>query len=123
MQTQTRPQPWDGLFAGAPESRALASGRDYRGPVVDGCWMRGYDYRLPDPGLPVLSVNAATEGSFFTGPGSPVPLQLPTNDTELHEAVRRYLLKGTTEVARLSGTPEAARLRAWDDAAWVPAPS
>ncbi|KJK56251.1 carboxylesterase family protein [Saccharothrix sp. ST-888] len=95
---------WDALFAGAPESRALASGREYRGPVVDGHWMRGYDYELPDPGLPVLAVNAATEGSFFTGPGSPVPMQLPSSDAELPEAVRNYLLKGAAEVP--AGLPD-----------------
>ncbi|GAA3013520.1 carboxylesterase family protein [Kitasatospora albolonga] len=85
---------WDGLFAGPADSRPLASGREYRGPVVDGRWMRGYDHQLPDPGLPVLSVNAATEGSFFTGPGSPTPVPTPTTDAELLDTVRRYLLRG-----------------------------
>ncbi|MFJ8042342.1 carboxylesterase/lipase family protein [Kitasatospora sp. NPDC096147] len=85
---------WDGLFTGPAEQRPLASGREYRGPVADGRWMRGYDHRLPDPGLPVLSVNTATEGSFFTGPGSPTPMPTPADDAELLALTRSYLLRG-----------------------------
>ncbi|AUG76435.1 carboxylesterase [Kitasatospora sp. MMS16-BH015] len=89
---------FDGLFAGAPATRQLASGREYRGPVVDGYWMSGEDWQSADPGLPVLSVNTATEGSFFTGPGSPSPLPTPTTDEELRTVVGTYLLKGTDQV-------------------------
>lgn len=87
-----------GMFSGPPEGRRFGSGREYQGPVVDGHWMRDYDWRLPDPGLPVLSVNTSTEGSYFTGPGSPSPIATPANDTELHDVVRQYLLKGAAAV-------------------------
>ncbi|WP_441246776.1 carboxylesterase/lipase family protein [Kitasatospora sp. McL0602] len=89
---------YDGLFTGPPQSRALGSGREYRGPVVDGTWMRGYDWQLADPGLPVFSVNARTEGSFFTGPGSPSPLPTPADDAQLHDVVAQFLLKGADQV-------------------------
>lgn len=89
---------WNGLFAGAPAGRALGSGREYRGPVVDGRWMHGFDHQLPTPALPVLSVHTRTEGSFYTGPGSPIPTPAPTDDASLREAVRGVLLKGAASV-------------------------
>ncbi|MEW2416617.1 carboxylesterase family protein [Streptomyces sp. NPDC046866] len=90
---------WEQLFAGSPELRALGSGRAYRGPVVDGHWMRGYDHELPTPRVPVLSVHTATEGSFFTGPASPSPSPAPTNEEQLHAAVRACLLRGAPAVS------------------------
>ncbi|MFI9183766.1 carboxylesterase/lipase family protein [Streptomyces goshikiensis] len=89
---------WEATFTGSPELRPLGSGREYRGPVVDGRWVRGYDHELPTPRVPVLSVHAATEGSFFTGPASPSPSPAPTDEAQLHASVRACLLKGTPDV-------------------------
>ncbi|CAM5686708.1 carboxylesterase/lipase family protein [Streptomyces aurantiogriseus] len=89
---------WEALFSGPPEKRALGSGREYQGPVVDGRWMPAFDHERPTPGVPVLSVHTRMEGSFFTGPGSPTPQPAPTDETELRTAVRNVLLKGVPEV-------------------------
>ncbi|HEY4377873.1 MAG TPA: carboxylesterase family protein, partial [Acidimicrobiales bacterium] len=62
---------WETVFSGDPRTRIVASGREYRGPVLDGEWMTDFDYRAPGSGLPILSVHTTTEGSFYTGPGSP----------------------------------------------------
>lgn len=89
---------WEKLFSGAPDRRPLGSGREYQGPVVDGRWMPAYDHERPTPKVPVLSVHARTEGSFFTGPGSPTPTPAPTDEAELRAAVRAVLLKGVPDV-------------------------
>ncbi|GAB7059344.1 carboxylesterase family protein [Streptomyces mexicanus] len=89
---------WEALFTGPPESRPLRSGREYQGPVVDGIWMPAPDHERPTPTVPVLSVHTRTEGSFFTGPGSPTPSPAPRDEAELRAAVRAVLLKGAEEV-------------------------
>ncbi|WP_282790805.1 carboxylesterase family protein [Streptomyces sp. CC224B] len=89
---------WEALFTGSPDRRPLRSGREYRGPVVDGAWVPAHDHERPTPSMPVLSVHTRTEGSFFTGPGSPAPSPIPTDETELRTAVRASLLKGMDEV-------------------------
>ncbi|KOG38841.1 carboxylesterase/lipase family protein [Streptomyces decoyicus] len=90
---------WLGLFGGPPEQRLLASGREYRGPVVDGRTVAAGDPPLPP--VPVMSVHCRTEGSFFTDPHSlsfpPAP-PAPANDHELRAAVRDVLLKCTAHV-------------------------
>ncbi|GAA0601420.1 carboxylesterase/lipase family protein [Streptomyces crystallinus] len=90
---------WFSVFSGALGGRLVGSGREYRGPVVDGRWMRGFDHELATPALPVLSVHTRTEGSFYTGPGSPIPTPSPTDDASLRESVRGVLLKGAARVA------------------------
>ncbi|MER6424944.1 carboxylesterase family protein [Streptomyces sp. NPDC001137] len=85
---------WEELFAPRPEDRIVASGRWYRGPVVDGRTMPAYDHRLPTPDVPVLSVHTSTEGSFYTGPASPQPAPAPRDEAELRQAVREVLLLG-----------------------------
>lgn len=90
---------WEALFSGPPQDRPLASGREYQGPLVDGRWMTAFDQDRPTPRVPVFSVHTRTEGSFFTGPGSPTPTPAPTDETELRAAVRACLLKGTPEVS------------------------
>lgn len=91
---------WEKLFAGPPADRPLASGRAYRGPVVDGEWMRGPLHRLPLPELPTLSINTDTEGSFYTGPNppTPAPAPTPTDEASLRVAVRAVLIKGAAQV-------------------------
>ncbi|WP_254886049.1 carboxylesterase family protein [Streptomyces sp. NA02950] len=90
---------WEKEFSGSPVKRAVDGGRGYRGPVVDGHWMRGYDHQLPTPGLPMMTVYARTEGSFFTtGPGFPFPGPHPADDQGLRAAVRDLLCKGAVEV-------------------------
>ncbi|MER5433857.1 carboxylesterase family protein [Streptomyces sp. NPDC002588] len=85
---------WEELFAPRPEERIVASGRWYRGPVVDGRTMPAHDHRLPGPDVPVLSVHTRTEGSFYTGPASPQPAPAPRGEAELRRAVREVLLLG-----------------------------
>ncbi|WP_307853856.1 carboxylesterase/lipase family protein [Streptomyces tagetis] len=82
---------WDEVFAPEPGERIVASGRWYRGPVVDGRTMPGPDHLLATPRVPVLSVHTRTEGSFYTGPGSPRPLPVPRGESELRRAVRDVL--------------------------------
>ncbi|MFI9612464.1 carboxylesterase/lipase family protein [Streptomyces sp. NPDC052023] len=81
-----------GFFAGRPADRPVRTGRWYRGPVLDGRWMRGFDHELPTPQVPVLSVHTRTEGSFYTGPGSPQPAPAPDDEASLRHAVREVLL-------------------------------
>ncbi|MEU1076944.1 carboxylesterase family protein [Streptomyces sp. NPDC005878] len=90
---------WFAVFSGAPGGRVVGSGREYRGPVVDGRWMRAFDHELATPAVPVLSVHTRTEGSFYTGPGSPIPTPAPTDDASLRDAVRGVLLKGAARVS------------------------
>ncbi|MGW2261668.1 carboxylesterase family protein [Streptomyces sp. NPDC001780] len=90
---------WEELFSGPPEHRPLGTGREYQGPVVDGRWVPAYDHERPTPRVPVLSVHARTEGSFFTGPGSPSPSPAPTDEASLRAAVRAVLLKGARDVS------------------------
>ena len=85
---------WEGRFAGDPGSRAVASGRYFRGPVVDGRWMTGYDHALPTPQLPTMVVNTRTEGSFYTDRTAPAP----RTEAELRRMTRDYLLLGAEEV-------------------------
>ncbi|MGW7340255.1 carboxylesterase/lipase family protein [Streptomyces sp. NPDC054808] len=82
---------WEALFAPPPQDRVVASGRWYRGPVVDGRTMPAPDHLLPTPDMPVLSVHTSTEGSFYTGPGSPYPQPCPRDDAALVGAVRQVL--------------------------------
>jgi para-nitrobenzyl esterase len=84
---------WATFFAGRPADRPLASGRWYRGPVRDGRWLRGFDHELPTPDVPVLAAHTRTEGSFYTGPGSPEPAHAPSGPASLHHAVRELLLR------------------------------
>ncbi|WP_260696912.1 carboxylesterase/lipase family protein [Streptomyces sp. 130] len=92
---------WQQLFSGAPGDRALSSGREYQGPVLDGRWMRGNDSDLPTPSVPMMVIGTHTEGSFFTGPNPPTPppTPAPTDAATLHDAVRGVLLKGTAEIS------------------------
>ncbi|MFD9790444.1 carboxylesterase/lipase family protein [Streptomyces sp. NPDC059070] len=108
---------WFTVFGGGPVGRAVGSGREYRGPVVDGRWMRGFDHQLPTPALPVLSVHTRTEGSFYTGPGSPIPTPAPTDGPSLREAVRGVLLKGAERVpdSLVDGCVDAYRAAAVAD--------
>ncbi|MFI2428365.1 carboxylesterase/lipase family protein [Streptomyces sp. NPDC018955] len=82
---------WEEIFAAPPGRRIVGSGRWYRGPVLDGRTMPGYDHLLPTPDVPVLSVHTSTEGSFYTGPGSPQPAPAPRDEAELRRAVRSVL--------------------------------
>ncbi|MGW7002546.1 carboxylesterase family protein [Streptomyces sp. NPDC054933] len=93
---------WQTVFSGSPLTRVVDSGREYRGPVRDGRWMRGFDHQLPAPGVPTMVVYTRTEGAFFTVPGLsalPVP-PAPTNEAELRAAVAAVLDK------RAVGVPE-----------------
>ncbi|KJY47684.1 carboxylesterase, partial [Streptomyces sp. NRRL S-444] len=87
---------WEEVFGGLPGEREVGSGREFRGPVVDGRWMSAFDYELPTPEVPVMAVHARTEGSFYTGPcpPQPTPTPPPTDAAELREAVRGVLEKG-----------------------------
>ncbi|MHB9864539.1 carboxylesterase/lipase family protein [Streptomyces sp. YIM S03343] len=82
---------WEEIFAPPPEERIVTSGRWYRGPVADGRTMPAYDHLLPTPDVPVLSVHTRTEGSFYTGPGSPQPAPVPRDEAALRRAVRDVL--------------------------------
>ncbi|WP_326686780.1 MULTISPECIES: carboxylesterase family protein [unclassified Streptomyces] len=101
---------WEGRFAGDPGSRAVASGRYFRGPVVDGRWMTGYDHALPTPGLPTMVVNTRTEGSFYTDMTAPAP----ETEAELRRMTREYLLLGAEDVPGplLDGVLDAYRAAA-----------
>ncbi|GII66516.1 carboxylic ester hydrolase [Sphaerisporangium krabiense] len=89
---------WRRMFAGPPDGHVVPSGREYRGPVPDGRWMRDFDHRSPTPGRPLLVIYTRTEGSFYTGPGSPIPSPPPVDDASLRTAVRRVLGKGLYRV-------------------------
>ncbi|WP_430478952.1 carboxylesterase/lipase family protein [Streptomyces sp. P11-1] len=90
---------WEELYSGDPADRPVNGWREYRGPVPDGQWMRGFDHELPTPQIPIMPIYARTEGSFFTGgPGYPYPGPHPTNDAELREAVFMVLRKGSARV-------------------------
>ncbi|MEV7507937.1 carboxylesterase family protein [Streptomyces sp. NPDC091201] len=95
-------QRWLEFFSGSPAGRAVGSGREYRGPVLDGRTVPDYAHRLPTPDIPVMSVHTSTEGSFFTDPLSPsfppAP-PAPADEAELREAVRGVLLKLSAEVS------------------------
>jgi para-nitrobenzyl esterase len=86
---------WNGLFVGDPGGRVFHSGREYRGPVVDGVTMVGHDHEAEPPDLPVLSVYARDEGTFFTMPGLSAfaPAPAPVDAGSLRAAVRGVLAK------------------------------
>ncbi|KUF20430.1 MULTISPECIES: carboxylesterase/lipase family protein [Streptomyces] len=92
---------WLDFFAAPPTLRAVASGREYRGPVRDGRTVPAYTEDLPVPAVPVMSVHNHTEGSFFTDPLSPsfppAP-PAPTDGAELLAAVHDVLLKCAARV-------------------------
>ncbi|MGP3985996.1 carboxylesterase family protein [Streptomyces sp. 3N207] len=104
---------WEGHFAGAVDTREVGSGRMFRGPVVDGRWMRGYDHELPTPALPAMVINTRTEGSFYTDATAPAP----RTEAELRRMTREYLLVGAREVpdALLDGALDAYRAAARAD--------
>ncbi|WP_031469475.1 carboxylesterase/lipase family protein [Sciscionella sediminilitoris] len=91
---------WESVFAGSPTARIVRSGREYRGPVRGGRWLPEFEYQAPNPRIPVFSIHADTEGSFYTAPGAPVPdpRPAPANDAELHDCVHAFLDKGAVRV-------------------------
>ncbi|MGW0736661.1 carboxylesterase family protein [Streptomyces sp. NPDC002851] len=93
-------QAWQGLFDGPPAQRALGSGREYRGPVLDPATGVAAEPVLPS--VPVMSVHNRTEGSFFTDPHTvsfpPAP-PVPETEDELRAAVRDVMLKCTPDVS------------------------
>ena len=89
---------WLRVFAGDPAAggRLVPSGREYRGPVLDGDTVTGYAHQAPVLEVPVMSICNATEGAFFTDPLSPsFPPAPPTpaDEAELVRAVRGVLGK------------------------------
>nr|AQW35052.1 carboxylesterase [Streptomyces griseoruber] len=90
---------WGDFFAPPPALRPVTSGREYRGPVLDGVTLPAG--LPPVPAVPVMSVHNHTEGSFFTDPLSPsfppAP-PAPTDDAGLRDAVHDVLLKCAAEV-------------------------
>lgn len=100
---------WEDIFRGPPQSRVISSGREYRGPVVDGRWMTGPDHASPDPDLPTLLIHTRNEGAFYTGPDAPFPIAAPTDDSSLVDAVHRILLTGVPDVE----ADEARRCVRW----------
>ncbi|MDT0345810.1 carboxylesterase family protein [Streptomyces litchfieldiae] len=109
---------WLRTFAGPPGDRLVGSGREYRGPVLDGRTVTAYAHELPTPDIPLMTVYNTTEGSFFTDPLSPsfppAP-PAPADEAELRGAVRGVLEKLTPHVpdqrvtACLAAYREAAR--------------
>lgn len=87
---------WLDVFSGDPDRRLVASGREYRGPVLDGRLVTAFAGELPPPRVPVLSAYCATEGSFFTDPLSPsyppAP-PAPADEAGLRAAVHAVLAK------------------------------
>jgi para-nitrobenzyl esterase len=104
---------WDTLFLAPPSAREVRSGREYRGPVVDGRWMPGFDHDLPTPDVPMVVVHTRTEGSFYTGPYPPQPpaTPQPTDERQLRAAVHEVLDKGRVDVpdALVAGCVDAYR--------------
>lgn len=87
---------WLRTFAGQPDERLVASGREYRGPIRDGVTLPEYAHVAATPSVPILSIHNSTEGSFFTDPLSPsLPPAppAPTDEAELVRAVRGVLKK------------------------------
>lgn len=120
---------WETVFSGSPTGRIVHSGREYRGPVLDGEWMPGFDHELRPPGVPVLTVHTRTEGTFFTVAGLsvlPAP-PVPTNEIELRDAIRAVLHKLVVEVPEhmvdrcltgyrdVAATPAAIWAQVWGD--------
>ncbi|MEV0322491.1 carboxylesterase/lipase family protein [Streptomyces sp. NPDC050658] len=90
---------WEELFSRDPVDRPFAGWREYRGPVPDGQWMRGYDHDRPTPRVPLLVLYCRTEGTFFTtGPGYPFDGPLPEDEAGLRDAVALVLRKCRTVV-------------------------
>lgn len=93
-------QAWLDAFSGSPDTRGVASGREYRGPILDGDTVTELAYSAPTPNVPIMSIHTATEGSFFTDPLSPsfppAP-PAPTDSAELYAAVRAVLAKITPQ--------------------------
>ncbi|WP_459722194.1 carboxylesterase/lipase family protein [Actinophytocola sp. KF-1] len=91
---------WDTLFAGSPVQRVVDSGREYRGPVLDGRWLPAFDYQNHTQHVPVLSIHTSTEGAFYTAPDSPQPdpRPVPGTDAELKVRIREFLEKGAVRV-------------------------
>jgi para-nitrobenzyl esterase len=87
---------WMRAFAGRPAARAVASGREYRGPVLDDRTLTAFPHQLPTPAVPIMTIYTRTEGSFFTDPLSPsfppAP-PAPRDGVELRDAVRAVLGK------------------------------
>lgn len=92
---------WMRFFSGDPDDRPVDSGREYRGPVLDGRLVTAFPHDLPTPGVPLMTVYNSTEGSFFTDPLSPsfppAP-PAPADDAGLRDAVRDVLRKTTPHV-------------------------
>ncbi|MBT2383737.1 carboxylesterase/lipase family protein [Streptomyces sp. ISL-11] len=105
---------WERFFSGPPTGRRVESGREYRGPVVDGRWLPAHDVDMPSPAHPSLVVHTRTEGSFYTCPERPTAPTAPATEAELREAVRDVLLKGT---AKADDALVDACLRAYREAA------
>ncbi|MET0237443.1 MAG: carboxylesterase family protein [Kibdelosporangium sp.] len=89
---------WDRIFAGPAGSRLVGSGREYRGPIVDGQWVAADGPAGPD--LPTMVIHTDTEGSFYTGPFPTQPLEVvrPTTDAQLRDAIRVIMDKGMPDV-------------------------
>ncbi|MCP2303155.1 carboxylesterase/lipase family protein [Actinokineospora globicatena] len=75
------------------QNRPAHSGREFRGPVLDGTTMPGYDHDSPPPDMPVMSVHTRNEGTFFTVPGMSVltPTPPPATFLRLRGVVRDIL--------------------------------
>ncbi|WP_157062853.1 carboxylesterase/lipase family protein [Actinopolyspora mortivallis] len=87
---------WEGCFEGPPERRVVGSGRIYRGPVVDGHTVFGFDASDPVPDVPIMAINTHTEGSFFTRFTAPSP----QDDHELAGMVGSLLRLASDGVGR-----------------------
>lgn len=87
---------WHAYVTAGPGGGPGASGRMYRGPVLDGDLVPAHDARRAVPDMPTLTLMTATEGSFYTAGGRPHPV----DEAELHAMVRDLLLAGSTGVPR-----------------------
>lgn len=87
---------WDRIFSGPPGTRVVGSGREYRGPVVDGRWVTGPAAEQPGPDLPTMAIHTDTEGSFYTGPFPTQPLEVarPATERQLRDAIRVIMDRG-----------------------------